>query len=140
MCWGALERCSPVIYFQRTRKNGKKSTTAAVSGARWSPPTMDGSCLFSRRKKTTSVPVSQFCPTQGDKSKAWIYLLAKGLCCPSVQRTKDTNLYQHQGGRTWEPFVGSKNGNENFRQACINNFRVKCVVFARIRKFAKLSQ
>ena len=22
-----------------------------------------------------------------------------------------------QGGKTWQPFVGSKNGNENFRQA-----------------------
>ena len=45
-----------------------------------------------------------------------------------------------QGGRTWQPFVGSKNGNENFRQARIYNFRVKCVVFARNRKFAKLTQ
>ena len=45
-----------------------------------------------------------------------------------------------QGGRTWQPFVGSKNGNEKFRQARIYNFRVKCVVFARNRKFAKLTQ
>ena len=45
-----------------------------------------------------------------------------------------------QGGRTWQPFVGSKNGNENFRQARIYNFCVKCVVFARNRKFAKLTQ
>ena len=45
-----------------------------------------------------------------------------------------------QGGKTWQPFVGSKNGNENFRQARIYNFRVKCVVFARNRKFAKLTQ
>ena len=45
-----------------------------------------------------------------------------------------------QGGRTWQPFVGSKNGNENFCQAHINNVRVKCVVFARNRKFAKLTQ
>ena len=30
-----------------------------------------------------------------------------------------------QGGRTWQPFVGSKNGNENFRQARIYNFHVK---------------
>ena len=45
-----------------------------------------------------------------------------------------------QGGRTWQPFVGSKNGNENFRQARIYNFRVKCVVFAPNRKFAKLTQ
>ena len=36
--------------------------------------------------------------------------------------------------------VGSKNCNENFRQARIYNFRVKCVVFARNRKFAKLTQ
>ena len=45
-----------------------------------------------------------------------------------------------QGGRTWQPFVGSKNGNENYRQARIYNFCVKCVVFARNRKFAKLTQ
>ena len=45
-----------------------------------------------------------------------------------------------QGGRTWQPFVGSKNGNEVFLQARIYNFRVKCVVFARNRKFAKLTQ
>ena len=47
---------------------------------------------------------------------------------------------RQQGGRTWQPFVGSKNGNENFRQTRIYNFRVKCVVFARNRKFAKLTQ
>ena len=46
----------------------------------------------------------------------------------------------HQDGRTWQPFVGSKNGNENFRQARIYNFRVKCVVLARNCKFAKLTQ
>ena len=46
----------------------------------------------------------------------------------------------NQGGRTWQPFVGSKSGNENFCQARINNFRVKCVVFARNRKFAELTQ
>ena len=45
-----------------------------------------------------------------------------------------------QGGRTWQTFVGSKNGNENFCQARIYNFCVKCVIFARNRKFAKLTQ
>ena len=45
-----------------------------------------------------------------------------------------------QGGRTWQPFVGSKNGKENFCQARIYNFRDKCVVFARNRKFANLTQ
>jgi len=49
-------------------------------------------------------------------------------------------IHSYQGGRTWQPFVGSKNGNENFCQARIYNFRVKCVVFARNRKFAKLTQ
>ena len=44
-----------------------------------------------------------------------------------------------RGGRTWQPLVGSNNGNENFRQARIYNFHVKCVVFARNRKFAKLT-
>ena len=46
----------------------------------------------------------------------------------------------NQGGRTWQPFVGGKNGHENFRQARIYNFRDKCVVFARNRKFANLTQ
>ena len=32
-----------------------------------------------------------------------------------------------QGGRTWQPFVGGKNGHGNFRQARIYNFRDKCV-------------
>ena len=45
-----------------------------------------------------------------------------------------------QGGRTWQPFVGSKNGNENFRQARIYNFRDKCVVFVRNCKIANLTQ
>ena len=45
-----------------------------------------------------------------------------------------------QGGKTWQPFVGSKNGNENFRQAPIYNFRVKCVVFAHNCKFANIIQ
>ena len=49
-------------------------------------------------------------------------------------------LSQIQGGRTWQPFVGSKNGNENFRQSRIYNLCVKCVVFARNRKFAKLTK
>ena len=52
----------------------------------------------------------------------------------------ETILITQQGGRTWQPFVGSKIGNENIRQARIYNFRVKCVVFAHNRKFAKLTQ
>ena len=47
---------------------------------------------------------------------------------------------RQQGGRTWQTFVGSKNGHENFRQVRINNLRVKCVVFALNRKFEKLTQ
>ena len=49
-------------------------------------------------------------------------------------------LHIYQGGRTWEPFVGGKNGHENFRQARIYNFRDKCVVLARNRKFANSTQ
>ena len=41
-----------------------------------------------------------------------------------------------QGGRTWQPFVGGKNGHENFRQVRI----YKCVVVARNYKFANLTQ
>ena len=54
--------------------------------------------------------------------------------------TSFIKLYQRQGGRTWQPFFGGKNGHENFRQARIYNFCSKCVVFARNRKFAKLTQ
>ena len=56
------------------------------------------------------------------------------LCHPTKQ------IVLIQGGRTWQPFVRSKNDNKNFRQARIYNFRVKCVVFVRNRKFAKLTQ
>ena len=45
-----------------------------------------------------------------------------------------------QAGRTWQPFVGGKNGHENFRQARIYNFRDKCIVFARSLKFLNLTQ
>ena len=45
-----------------------------------------------------------------------------------------------QGGRTWQPFIGVKNGHENIRQARTYNFRVKFVVFARNCKFAKSTQ
>ena len=45
-----------------------------------------------------------------------------------------------QGGRTWQHFVGGKNGRENFRQAYIYNFCDKFVIFARNRKFANLTQ
>ena len=44
------------------------------------------------------------------------------------------------GWQNLQPFVRRKNGNENFRQARIYNFCVKCVVFARNRKFAKSNQ
>ena len=50
------------------------------------------------------------------------------------------NIGRVQGGRTWQPFVGGKNGHENFRQARIYNFRDKRVVFARNRKYATLTQ
>ena len=51
-----------------------------------------------------------------------------------------TEQAETQGGRTWQPFFGNKNGNENFRQVHIYNFRVKCVFFERNCKFAKLTQ
>ena len=67
----------------------------------------------------------------------------------STNRNRNTNLNtntntntntQKQGGRTWQPFVGGKNGHEFLRQARIYNFCNKCVIFARNRKFAKLTQ
>ena len=61
------------------------------------------------------------------------------LCIYTINvRLSEEKITSQQGGRTWQPFVGSKIGNENFRQAHIYNFRVKCVVLARNRKFAKL--
>ena len=50
------------------------------------------------------------------------------------------DLMDHQGGRSWQPFVEGKNGHENFRQARIYNFRDICVDFARNCKFANLNQ
>ena len=55
-----------------------------------------------------------------------------------VQCAKD--FLVQQGGRTWQAFGGGKNGHETFRQERIYNFRDKCVVFVRKRKFAKLTQ
>ena len=46
----------------------------------------------------------------------------------------------NSGCRTWQPFVGGKKGHENFRQARNYNFRDKCVIFVRNRKFANLIQ
>ena len=60
------------------------------------------------------------------------------LCGSNQELLLRTN--QMQGGRTWQPFVGGKNGHEKFRQARIYNFRDKCVVFARNRKFANLTK
>ena len=61
-----------------------------------------------------------------------------------VYRKSPMATHEHfkhrQGGRTWQPFVGGKSGHENFRQAGIHNFRDKCIVFARNRKFANLTQ
>ena len=42
-------------------------------------------------------------------------------CCPHCPKLKlgygHLQKSQTQGGRTWQPFVGGKNGHENFRQA-----------------------
>ena len=50
------------------------------------------------------------------------------------------NIGHQQGGRTWQAFGGGKSGHETFRQARIYDFRDKCVVFARDRKFANLTR
>ena len=73
-------------------------------------------------------------------------VLRKWRCsnCCRTKRNECTLLFVSgvvkQGGRTWQPFVGGKNGHENFRQARIYNFCDKCVVFAHNRKFANLTQ
>ena len=51
-----------------------------------------------------------------------------------------SDLCKVQGGRTWQRFVGGKNGREIFCQARIYNFRDKRIVFVRNRKFANLTQ
>ena len=43
-------------------------------------------------------------------------------------------------GRTWQPFIGGKNGHENFLEARIFNFCDKCDVIVRNRKFANLTR
>ena len=65
---------------------------------------------------------------------------SKGLKISDPDSNHNNTHILIQGGRIWQPFVRSKNGNENFRQARIYIFRVKCVVFTRNRKFAKLTQ
>ena len=55
-------------------------------------------------------------------------------------RGKKIDFYICQGGRTWQPFVGGKNGREIFRQARFYNFRDKCVDFARNLNFLNLAQ
>ena len=68
------------------------------------------------------------------------YWVISDKCIFDATISRSRVLCVAQGGRTWQPFVRSKNGSENFRQARIYNFYVKCVVFARNRKFAKLTQ
>ena len=58
----------------------------------------------------------------------------------SVEDNDHVDLMDHQGGRSWQPFVEGKNGHENYRQARIYYFRDKCEVFARNHKFANLTQ
>ena len=60
--------------------------------------------------------------------------------CHKYQAAFNLNIAWVQGGRTWQAFGGGKNGHETFRQACIYNFRDKCVVFARNLKFSNLTQ
>ena len=67
------------------------------------------------------------------KETFWINIVNRG--------TKGSKtIIEKQGGRTWQPFVGGKNGHENFRQARIYNFCDKCVVFAHNLKFSNLTQ
>ena len=68
-------------------------------------------------------------------SNLW-WKICSSLSSSHLKPSHHHNLYHyhphhhhHQGGRTWQPFVGSKNSNENFR--------VKCVVFA--RKICKIN-
>ena len=55
-------------------------------------------------------------------------------------KTDNDKNVANQGGRAWQPFVGGKNGHANFRQVRIYNFRDKCIVFVRNRKFANLTR
>ena len=95
--------------------------------------------LLGQRKWNLSCNILNFMFFSG-----WILVSNENdLTFKKLWRAKEGGMWQcmlHQGGRTWQPFVGSKKGNENFRQARIYNFCVKCVVFARNRKFANLTQ
>ena len=60
---------------------------------------------------------------------------------PHQQENAGDYHHDHgQGGRTWQPFVGGKNGQENFRKPRIYNFRDKCVIFELNRNFSNLTQ
>ena len=67
------------------------------------------------------------------------YWVISDKCIFDATISRSRVLCVAQGGRTWQPFVGGKNGHENFCQALTYNFRDKCVVFARNRKFANLT-
>ena len=80
---------------------------------------------------TTSLPFQRADPFGEEKIILFFYFLAVMTHTP---------FGIGQGGRTWRPFVGPKNGHGNFRQVLIYNFRDKCVVFACNGKFANLTQ
>ena len=60
------------------------------------------------------------------------YWVISDKCIFDATISRSRVLCVAQGGRTWQPFVGGKNGHENFRQVRIYNFCDKCVVFANL--------
>ena len=74
-------------------------------------------------QRAKASPVVQSRSSTLTSFEIWVKLqLGKGR---GIQRTTLNNLCINQGGRIWQPFVGSKNGNENFCKARIYNFQMR---------------
>ena len=75
------------------------------------------------------------------KIKVHLFKIALWVNCGlTSSRWKHFGVYHTSGWQNFAAFRREQKWHENFRQARIYNFRVKCVVFARNRKFAKLTQ
>ena len=120
------------------------------------PPSLIGPACFLRQipkqlEEKKQTPLQSFPDWQKEQGLSFLgcpssrcQLTSNRTLLPKVEMFDAIIFHQfnfdwEQGGRIWQPFVGGKNGLENFRQTRIYNFRDKCVIFARNRKFANLT-
>ena len=102
--------------------------------------------IYTGQKKFTRAPLvvlvtnMRYAQIQTQMHNCYENDLVKGSKAKDIRLTDLQPQYALQGGRTWQSFVGGKNGHENFRQTRTYNFRNKCVVFARNLKFSNLTQ